>query len=264
MRRFIAATLGVVSLAACGSGSATATPLPLSNSGNGSPSASGSASTSSSGIRTVLTPLGLNFHATASLTAQRVGSASQGTTLTVKSYTSSSGGWYQVQGATTTGWIVADPTLSAPGYFQSYSSSSAGFGALYPQNWTFAQEQGDVLFRPQSGQETIVVTSGASLSALGPEQLSGYSSKATTSEVVCGVTADSHTYSYGGGASPTPVVGTAALLANRQVISLKLDATHFLRVAYNYAGKPSEAFADFFNSLTFPFPQCQGTTTPTP
>jgi len=206
----------------------------------------------------------LNFHASASLSAQRIGSAAQGTSLTVKSFTSSDGGWYEVQGQTLTGWIVADPTLSASGYFQSYSSSSAGFNAMYPQDWTFAQESADVLFRPQSGQDTIVVTSGASLSALGPEQLSGYSVKSTTSEVVCGVTGDLNTYAYSGGASPTPVVGTAPLLANRQVISLQLDGTHFLRLAYNYAAKPSEAFADFYNSMTFPFPQCEQTTTPTP
>jgi hypothetical protein len=262
MRGFLVVAVGL--LAACGSGSGTATPLPLSGSGNAAPTGSASASAASSGVRTVLSPLGLNLHASASLTAQRIGSAAQGTNLTVKSYTSSGGGWYEVEGATLTGWIVADPTLSAPGFFQSYSSSTAEFGALYPQNWTFAEETGDVLFRPQSGQGSIVVTAAASLAALGSEQPSGYSSKSTSSEEVCGVTGNLNTYSYNGSGSQTPLVGTAALLANRQVITLQLDGTHFLRIAYNYTGSADQAFADFYNSMTFPFPQCEQTTTPTP
>jgi Bacterial SH3 domain len=264
MRGLVTVAALAALLTACGAGSPTATPLPVSAQGTASPGSSPSPSGATSKVRTVLSPLGLNLHASASVTAQRVGSASQGTTLTVKSYSSASGGWYEVQGATTTGWIVADPTLSAPGYFQAYSSSSAGFAALYPQNWTFAEETSDVLFRPQSGQESIVVTSGSSSAALGPEQLSGYAAKSATSEVVCGVTANLTTYAFGGTSSPTPASGSAALLANREVITLKLDGTHYLRLAYNYSGKPDEYFADFYNSVTFPFPQCEQTTTPTP
>ena len=254
----------VALLAGCGSGNGgTATPVPLSQSsdnGGSTPTPNGAGGT----IRTVLSPLGINLHSSASLTASRVGSASQGATLTVLTQQSSNGGWYQVQTSAGSGWIVADGTLTAPGYFQSYSSTSRGFAALYPQSWTFAEEANDALFRPQQGNQNIVVTSAGSLAGLGQQQLNGYAAKNQTSEVVGGVTWNLITYSYGGSSSPTPDVGTAVLLTSRQVITLGLDGSHFLRIAYNYSGSPDTAFADFYNSMTFPFPQCEQTATPSP
>src|SRR4051794_20239425 len=110
--------VGTTLLTACGSsGPGTATPLPVTAHPNSSSNAP-----SQQSVRTVLSPLGINLHSNPSLDSTRVGSASQGATLTVKDHTNSNGGWYQVRGATTTGWITADPTLTAPGYFQSYAS----------------------------------------------------------------------------------------------------------------------------------------------
>ena len=89
--------------------------------------------------RTVLTPLGLNIHASPALTAAVVATAAQGTALSVLDYRSDGGGWFKVQGQTQAGWIVADPSLTAEGQFTPYSSDSRMFSALVPNTWTFAE-----------------------------------------------------------------------------------------------------------------------------
>lgn len=78
----------------------------------------------------MLSPTGLNVRGAPSASGPVVGSAAQGTVLTVLGYTAGGGGWFKVKGATVTGWITAQPSLSAPGEFHTYSSSA--FSALYP------------------------------------------------------------------------------------------------------------------------------------
>jgi hypothetical protein len=58
-------------------------------------------------VRTVLSPLGLNIHTTASKTAPIAGVAAQGTLLTVTDYRSGDGGWYESRGR-------ASPAGSSP------------------------------------------------------------------------------------------------------------------------------------------------------
>ncbi|HEX4865417.1 MAG TPA: SH3 domain-containing protein, partial [Acidimicrobiales bacterium] len=127
----------------------------------------------------MLSPTGLNVRAAPSASAGVLGSAAQGVALTVLGYTNSGGGWFKVKGATVTGWISEQPTLSAPGEFRFYSSSQ--FAALYPASWTESVLSGStpppttsaptqatgtsvtpvapssIVFRPASGAGDIVV-----------------------------------------------------------------------------------------------------------
>ena len=211
-----------------------------------------------SGVRTVLSPLGLNIHAQPALSAAVVGTPAQGATLAVLDHTDQNGGWYRVQGATVSGWITADPALSASGQFQQYQSSDFGFGALYPQDWTFDATTSTVTFRPQSGPQTITVRDGATVAAFA-RGAPGYFQSSVQAVVVCGVTGDLDEYNrVGGAATASPTGGsTLPLLAQ---IRLQLDASHALALDFNYgAASDLDVFSAFYNSLTFPFPQCMQT-----
>ena len=254
--------LAAVIISACGSGGSTPSPspartLPPTPAVSATPSVVGSQ-------RTVLTQLGLNIHSDASLTAPVIGTAAQGATFTVQDFQTGGGGWYKVQGASTTGWISADPTLTAMGVFNPYSSTARGFSALIPQDWTFAEEPADVVFRPQSGQQSIAVRSGASSSAMGPEAPPGYVQSSTEQEVVCGYTGQLDYYIAGTAAqpaSPTPgasPTSSAQHLALYAAIRLRFDSMHTIELAFNYTTKDQlTVFADFYNSISFPFPLCQ-------
>src|SRR5438552_1531766 len=106
-------------MAACGSATI---PSPSSTipSATFAPTVTASTSVQTGGVRTVLSPLGLNLRASASTSAQILGTAAQGTVLTVSDFKAADSGWYKVQGATVTGWISADASLSAPGHFTAY------------------------------------------------------------------------------------------------------------------------------------------------
>ena len=216
--------------------------------------------------RTVLSQLGLNLHSSPDTASSVVATAAQGVVLTVQDYQASGGGFYKVQGSSTSGWIVADPTLTASGAYQSYSSSDRGFSVLIPQTWTFAEEPADVLFRPQQGTQTIVVRNAANTAALGSEAPSGYTQATSQQEIICGYTGQLDFYASGGTApqaTPSPSgspssASAAQRLANYAAVRLRFDATHTMEIAFNYATKDQlSVFQDFYNSISFPFPLCQ-------
>lgn len=214
--------------------------------------------------RTVLSQLGLNIHSSPDTSSSVVATAGQGAVLTVQDYQAGNGGFYKVQGSSTTGWIVADPTLTSSGAYQSYSSSERGFSVLIPQTWTFAEEPADVLFRPQQGQQTIVVRTGATTAALGSEAPSGYTQANSQQEIICGYTGQLDFYTSGGTApqatpSPSSAPSSAAQrLASYAAVRLRFDATHTMEIGFNYQTKDQLAvFQDFYNSISFPFPLCQ-------
>ena len=197
-----------------------------------------------------------------------VGVAAQGALLTVIDQSSADGGWYKVQGETVTGWIVADTALTASGQLTSYQSSR-GFNALYPVTWTFAEEPGDTLFRPQQGaQQSIVVSTAATESAFGQSGLPGYSSTfEDDSVIVCGYTGSLIEYGLAPGAStPTPAPGsTAARLGLYAQIRLRFDSAHAMQLAFNYTDKADlQIFEDFYNSITFNYPLCMAPASPAP
>jgi hypothetical protein len=257
--RLITAVAACVVVAGCGSGGST-TPTP---SLSGKPTASAGPSPTSQLVGTtvtVLTPLGLNVHSDPATTASVVGAAQQGTELTVLDYRPDNGGWLKVQGQTKTGWIVADPTLTAQGHFTSYSSQGSAFNVLIPANWTFNEATGAVVFRPQQvGPQTIVVRNAATLAALGDERPAGYLSQSVTQEIVCGYTGNLVVYARGASSavSPSPNAMGVTPQTNYAVIRLTFDSMHAIELAMNYRSPDQiSVFRDFYNSITFPFQLC--------
>lgn len=254
----------IVLVAACGSSTTT----PSATAAHSAAPSTSATPTIVGSQRTVLTQLGLNLHSNPDTSSSVVGTAAQGTVLTVQDYQAAGGGFYKVRGASTTGWIVADPNLTSNGAYQSYSSSDRGFSVLIPQTWTFAEETVDVLFRPQQGQQTIVVRTAATSAALGSEAPSGYVQANSQQEIICGYTGQLNSYQAGGSApqaTPSPSgspsgspASAAKRLANYAAIRLRFDATHTMEIGFNYETKDQlPVFQDFYNSISFPFPLCQ-------
>ena len=265
--RWTCTVLATFVLAACatsGSPTGIATNPPVSGGATSSAPASSSAGPAS-GPRTVLSPLGLNIRQSASVASTRLGTAAQGAVLQVVGHTDQNGGWYQVQGQTVSGWITADPTLTAAGQFTQYQSQDRQFSALYPQNWTFAESTANVLFHPVDGDQTIVARNGAHVADFGPSGSAGFNATGQETVIVCGVTANLNEYTHSGAPTASPAPGTPGPLALLAQIRLRLDATHALAVDFNYnIAADLDVFSAFYNSMTFPFPQCQKPASPAP
>jgi hypothetical protein len=216
--------------------------------------------------RTVLSPLGLRIHSAPALgSANVIGNFGQGASFTVLDYQSGGGGWLKVQGRSKVGWIVADPTLTAPGTFNQYGSAD-GVAALYPQTWGFQQESYGVIFLPQQGTQNMLLQSGPTLESFGPQGLPGYTQSMSGTVVVCGYTGSLDEYaknaSYAG-APPTAL--PVPRLSLYDEIRIKFDATHAMLIGFNYQNSGQlDVFADLYNSLTFPFPLCEAPAAPTP
>ena len=214
-----------------------------------------------SGSRTVLSPTGLNVRAQPDKAAALLGTAAQGTVLTVLAHSDQAGGWFQVKGATVTGWISDNAVLSAQGKFGAYQSSTGVFNALYPAGWASADTPpASVVFRAPAAGETIVVTSAATASQLGTGH-SGYRAGRSEQIVACGVTTYLVPYTASGTPAPgttTAAPGGAALLPVLAQVRLTLDPQHALGVDANLTDLSHlQTVRDFVNSLTFPFPQCE-------
>jgi hypothetical protein len=200
----------------------------------------------------VLSPIGLHVRAGPSTSAKILGTAAQGVVLTVLGHTAAAGGWYEVKGESVTGWITANAALSAPGRFSGYTSSVHQFAALYPVAWRVAETPASAVFRAPTGVVSIVVTTAPAAANLGRGR-PGYSEVRSEPVVACGVTGDLNTY-----LSASPPAGTPAPAYYAQ-IRLTLDAKHALGIAANLTSLSQlQAVRDFANSVTFPYPQCQG------
>jgi hypothetical protein len=284
-----AITLGGCSLAAS-TASPSATGVATQPPGTGvsgtltpTPGASGSSAPETSGERTVLVQDGLRIHSSPSLSASVEGTAAWGVTLTVLGYdptggpwpdSSTPGGWYHVEGATVTGWIVADPAYTAPGEFSSIAFQDKQIDdALFPIDWTYADDPGEVVFEPQTGSDvpTLVVRSAATLSALGTPGLTGYNEVSSNAEtVVCGYTGTLVLYTAVTGATPEPTMdpGGASVtrLADFAQFRATLSSSFALDLEINYSTADDyTVFENFLDSLRFPFPDCEaGTGSPSP
>jgi uncharacterized protein YgiM (DUF1202 family) len=205
-----------------------------------------------SGPRTVLSPIGLHVRAGPSTSAKVLGTAAQGAVLTVLGHTAQAGGWYEVKGETLTGWITGSARLSAPGRFSGFASSVHHFAALYPVGWRVGEGPTTAIFRAPTGTESITVTTAPTLTALGRGR-TGYSQIRSESVVACGVTGNLVTYL---NASPS---ATSPLPPYYAQIRLQLDAKHALGIAGNLSNLSGvQTVRDFANSVTFPYPQCEG------
>jgi hypothetical protein len=202
-----------------------------------------------SGTRTVLSPDGINVRAGAGRSARVIGTAAWGSVLTVLGHTAAGGGWFEVRGASHTGWISGDPTLSAAGEFLPYTSNA--FTALYPPAWAHkAPRPTEVVFTSSSGTDSIVATTATTASQLAQGR-TGYGQAGRRTVVVCGVTSDVVTYAHAGSTS-----SESYLLQVRLV----LDPHHVLGFDANLSdlGQPLQDFSNFLDSVRFPFPQCVG------
>jgi hypothetical protein len=258
VRRVLIPTLALV-LCACHSstGPAATHPTPPSTSVTTVPGPTTTA-TPTSGLRTVLSSVGLHVRAQASKSAAILGTAAHGTTLTVLAHTDQGGGWFEVKGSTVTGWISDNRTLSAPGKFVAYSSSEHLFSALYPETWTHAElPPAGVVFRAPSGPDTVVVTTAASVAQLARGR-DGYRQSGDEQIVVCGITGDLFTFTQMT-TSSTATTGPGGVAAEPFLaqVHLTLDAQHALGIDANLGGATLlQTVRDFANSVTFPFPQC--------
>jgi hypothetical protein len=269
-RALMMATCAAASIAvtACSSSTPGATTASSSGGTSGTPSSGGSSPTPQlvGTTRTVIAPLGLNMHSQPVVSSSNiVGTLQQGASLSVLDYQAQSGGWFKVMGQTTTGWIVADPTLTAQGDFTVFPSDA--FNAMYPQGWTFRVEAPNVTrFVPtQQGQQSIVVATAASTSAFPNVNTLGYASTYTQQVVPCGYTGDFVEYMRSGNAavppSPGPLIPTTPLYAE---IRLRFDAAHAMLIAFDYQSKDQlSIFENFYNAISYPYPGCrQGATPP--
>ena len=269
----LAALLGTTLLAACGSSpaapTAVATDPPYAAGGTGTAASASPSSAAASGIRTVLTPLGLNVRAGPATSAHALALASRNTVLQVLGHDDANGGWYHVRGETVTGWVSADPALTSGHRFQLYASDSRGFDALYRDSWTFSESADAVGFRPQSGSERITVRGAAGMSALGPVGGPGYTRRQDDSVVVCGVTADLVQFDHATGnathsASASPPAAEQPL-GHLAELQLPLDASHALDLRFDF-DKPTQLveLSDFYNSMSLAAPQCRPPAAPVP
>ncbi|MST31420.1 SH3 domain-containing protein [Acidimicrobiaceae bacterium USS-CC1] len=230
----------------------------------------------SSGPRTVLSPLGLNVRKAPSKSAPVEGTAAQGVVLTVLHYTSSNGGWLKVKGATATGWISAQPALSAPGEFRSYRSGA--FRALYPTTWRVARLRGTsaaatqstpgaagvatarVLFRPTSGPGDIVVSAASGVRQL-PDGRAGYGFARSSQVLVCGITAQMVVFRHAGGPPPTSAASSTPepltylaqvrfAVTRQRALGLYADLPDL--------GRTLQIFDEFVAAVTFTAPRCTG------
>jgi uncharacterized protein YgiM (DUF1202 family) len=207
----------------------------------------------------VLSPIGLNVRAEPSKSAKVLGTAAQGVVLTALGYTDAAGGWYQVKGATVTGWISGDPTLSAAGEFSPYNS--AQFNALYPAAWSSSgSPPAPVVFRSSTGTDDIQVKAAATVAQL-PAGRTGYGQVGANQVVVCGVTSVLVTYQNAG---PTPTTGPGSTVPASTPylaeVRLPVDAKHALGfyAGLSSLGAPLGVFQSFLASVTFASKQCTG------
>jgi hypothetical protein len=263
--------VAVIAAAGCQGSSHPAAVAPTTTSGAAttvtSPGGPGSSTTVSipiqaSGPRTVLSPIGLNLRSQPSKTAPVAGTAAQGAVVTVLSHTDQGGGWYQVKGATVTGYITDNPALSADGKFAPYDSTQHNFAALYPGNWTSTEvPPASVVFHPATGADSIVVTTAATAALLGRGR-AGYRQDSSSVVVVCGVTGDLVTYSQtNANAAPATTrapAGGAVVQRYLVQVHLTLDAQHALGLDANLADLAQvQTVKNVLYSLSFPFPQCE-------
>lgn len=286
----VAAALALSGCSLFSSGSPTPSGVATQPPGSGqagtlSPTATptGSAGIQTSGERTVLVQDGLRIHSSNSLSASVLGTAAWGVTLTVLGYdasggpwpdSSTPGGWYHVEGSTVTGWIIADPTYTASGVLSSISFQDKQIGGiLFPIDWTYADDQGEIVFEPQTGTQlpTLLIRSAATLNALGALGLTGYNVVSSNAEVVaCGYTGTLVQYAASSGAIPAPTMDAGGAqvtrLADFAQFRATLSSSFAIDIEMNYSTAAEyTVFENVLNSIRYPFPDCEaGTGSPSP
>jgi hypothetical protein len=190
-----------------------------------------------------------------SKTATVLGTAAQGTVLTVLSHSDADGGWFEVKGATVTGWMSADPALSSAGEYRSFTSTE--FNAMYPAAWSASGfPPANVTFKSGAGPEQIVAVAAAAPAQLPPAP-QGYGKNGSTQVVVCGITSDLITYQQVQSTTSSTNGSSPMYLAT---VALSLDAQHALGFYAIVSDTSTQLpiFRAFLASVTYPVKQCIG------
>jgi hypothetical protein len=188
-------------------------------------------------------------------TAKVLGTAAQGTVLTVLSHSDADGGWFEVKGSTVTGWMSADPALSSAGEYRSFTSTE--FSAMYPAAWSASGFPPDnVVFKSGAGPEQIVAVAAATTAKL-PAAPQGYGQTGSSQVVVCGITSELITYQQVRSTTSANNGPSAMYLAS---VQLSLDAQHALGFYATLSDTNSQLqiFRAFLASVTLPVKQCVG------
>ncbi|MGA2872158.1 MAG: SH3 domain-containing protein [Candidatus Dormibacteria bacterium] len=144
---------------------------------------------------TVIAPLGVYLRSGPAATASVLGALAQGVTLPILSHTIAAGGWWQVQGATESGWVTADPQYTSTAGFETYQAGgSVPWSVMYEDSWTFAQLSSGELRFTSSGRQNVTFYTASSVSQLPAAAPAGDDQKSVSSVEVYGVTAALVTY----------------------------------------------------------------------
>ncbi|MGA8426550.1 MAG: SH3 domain-containing protein [Candidatus Dormiibacterota bacterium] len=144
---------------------------------------------------TVIAPLGVNLRSSPGTSAAVLQVIAQGVTLSIVGHYSADGGWWQVKGATESGWVTAQPQYTSTQAFQTFSSAApVAWSVMYPPGWTFAQQSaGTVVFTDRAGGTItfVVASTTPQLPAAAP---TGATQTGAVGVEVFGVTAPLVTY----------------------------------------------------------------------
>ena len=211
-------------------------------------------SAAASGVRTILSPVGLNIRDQPSTSGTVLQTAAHGTVVTVLGQT---GGWFQVKGATVTGWISNNPVLSAPGRYTPYSSVVLQVSLLYPEGWTVSEQPPTrTVFHVPPAHDTVVVSIAPTVGQLGQGN-PGFQRTSSEQVVVCGVTTTLVAYSQAGTGTSSAQAGGVTSEHYLAQVRLALDPQHALGIDGNLSDVSElDAFRSVVSSVTFPFPQC--------
>jgi hypothetical protein len=108
----------------------------------------------------VLTPLGLNIRADASMEAARITTAAQSAQLDVsESRSVENRTWLHVKTTSgTEGWVLNDPTLVIAVPVYEHIDTGLGYRILFPQGWTIASGNPTSIASPPNDPEGAVLT----------------------------------------------------------------------------------------------------------
>lgn len=191
---------------------------------------------------TVLAPDGVNFRSGPSSAASVTGIVAQGVTLPIVSHTSADGGWWEVKGSSSDGWITADSQDTSTASFQTYDggASTSPWSVMYKSDWDFAQSNTGVIVFSGPSTETITVSEAATTALLPAAAPSGTTESDVSSVEVFGVTTAQVTYAGSGYLSAVAFQADPGLA--------------FLIEAKGPSASAAATFSLFLNTFKFPLP----------
>jgi hypothetical protein len=158
------------------------------------------------------------------------------------SHSSVDGGWWEVKGSSSDGWITANSEDTSTASFQTYQggSSTAPWSVLYQSGWDFAQANTGVIVFSGPSDETITVTQAATTQLLPAAAPGGTTHSDVTAVEIYGVTTAQVTYAGSGYLSAVAFQADPGLA--------------FLVEVKGQSASAAAAFSLFLNTFKFPLP----------